>query len=53
MSSFYKDNRNKRPILVNLDPANENSIEVEVDITKWITVRKFMKEQSLGPNGGI
>lgn len=40
-------------MVVNLDPANEQVFDADIDIIKWVSVRKFMEQQSLGPNGGM
>jgi hypothetical protein len=44
----------RRPILVNLDPAVETGTEYfDIDILNWVQVSKIMHEQRLGPNGAL
>lgn len=44
----------RRPILVNLDPANERpGYNADLSIEELVTVSRVMEEQDLGPNGGI
>ena len=44
----------RRPILVNLDPANENiPYDCDVNIAELVTVEQVMAEHGLGPNGAL
>lgn len=44
----------RKPSVINLDPANENlPYEAALNIRDFTTLEDVMKEQDLGPNGGI
>ena len=46
----------RRPLLVNLDPAAEDSslpLTPEVDVRDLVCLEGVMREHSLGPNGGL
>jgi len=45
---------NRKVIIVNLDPANENiPYECAIDIRELVSLPKVMEEEKLGPNGAL
>lgn len=51
---FYKDKLNRKVVVINLDPANENmSYKPVVDVMELICVQDVMESLKLGPNGAL
>jgi len=54
ISRFMEDGLGRRPIIINIDPANENlPFKPDICISDLVKVEEVMELLKLGPNGGL